>query len=92
MGRTGVCLLLSLYKFAGEDVNTIKEIEAEWNFKGGNRRFYTQRMMAGFEEQCELMDFIYRTTVLEPINRFCNYFPDINECKATPNNLYYGMY
>ena len=25
-------------------------------------------------------DFEHRTTVLEPIGRFCAYFPDINEC------------
>ena len=27
-----------------------------------------------------------RTTVLEPIMRFCNYFPDINECEPPPPN------
>lgn len=24
-----------------------------------------------------------RTTVLEPITRFCAYFPDVNECMVT---------
>lgn len=33
----------------------------------------------------ELIDEIYRQTILEPINRFCAYFPDINECKSHPN-------
>jgi bridging integrator 3 len=28
----------------------------------------------------------YRTTVLEPISRFCAYFPDINECIKKRNN------
>lgn len=27
---------------------------------------------------------IHRQTVLEPISRFCAYFPDINECTAPP--------
>ena len=26
---------------------------------------------------------LYRQTVLEPISRFCAYFPDINECMPT---------
>ena len=26
---------------------------------------------------------VFRVTVLEPITRFCAYFPDVNECKLT---------
>ena len=64
---------------------TVKEVERELNFQAGNRRDYTRGVIEGmecdgFERTCELMDYIYRTTVLEPINRFCAYFPDINEC------------
>lgn len=64
----------------------VKEVEKELNFKAGNKRNYTRGVIGardcnGFERACELMDYIYRTTVLEPINRFCAYFPDINECK-----------
>ncbi|KAK1065552.1 BAR adaptor protein Hob3 [Friedmanniomyces endolithicus] len=32
------------------------------------------------------MDYVYRTTVLEPISRFCAYFPDINECIKKRNH------
>ena len=28
-----------------------------------------------------------RQTVLEPITRFCNYFPDINECESIPHTM-----
>ena len=75
------CVPDSLYKHVGHDAEEVKEIEAEWNFQKGHQRTWTSEMMAGLEEQCELMDYIYRTTVLEPINRFCAYFPDINECE-----------
>lgn len=88
------CVPRSLRKSAEDDPcytgkTTIEEVEKELNFKAGNRRNYTQGIIGsrdcnGFERACELMDYIYRTTVLEPINRFCAYFPDINECK-----LYY---
>ena len=37
-------------------------------------------------EQKMLMH-ILRQTVLEPISRFCNYFPDINECAYFPSPL-----
>jgi hypothetical protein len=74
------CVPDSLYKSAGEDVDLPCQIEKEWKFQAGNTRHFTRHMMDGYEEQCELMEFVYRTTVLEPINRFCAYFPDINEC------------
>ena len=85
------CVPKSLHKFAEDedgmlDKKTVTDIEREWNFKAGNRRVCTQgvdggRDGNGSESACELMDYIYRTTVLEPINRFCAYFPDINDCK-----------
>jgi hypothetical protein len=76
------CVPATLYKYA-EDGDTIREIEEEWNFKAGNRRVYTnqQSEVGGFDADHGLMEYLYRTTVLEPINRFCAYFPDINECK-----------
>lgn len=74
------CVPDSLYKYAGADVELPCQIEKEWTFQAGNTRRFTRHMLDGYEEQCELMEFVYRTTVLEPINRFCNYFPDINEC------------
>ena len=75
------CVPSSLHKFADEEVEMIPQIEAEWRFQAGNRRCCTRDLRNGWKEQCELMEFVYRTTVLEPINRFCNYFPDINECE-----------
>ena len=65
------------------DRGVIEEIEREMNF-ASKRRTYTcesEVRRSGLREARVLMDFIYRTTVLEPINRFCAYFPDINECK-----------
>lgn len=67
----------------GYGEETLKEIEAELNFKAGNKRNYTKSMRQGDIVKHELIEFVYRTTVLEPINRFCAYFPDINECKLT---------
>jgi hypothetical protein len=67
------------------DVEQLHEIELEWNFKN-KRRTFTRGPDFGITEvdvqgASALMDFVYRTTVLEPVNRFCAYFPDINECK-----------
>ena len=47
----------------------------------GAREVFPGVLGSDMDAYGELMDFIYRTTVLEPINRFCAYFPDINECK-----------
>lgn len=87
------CVPQNLYQYAFDeeegalDRATIEEIEREMNFVGVNKRRYTQGFDGASEGGVEvegasmLMDFIYRTTVLEPINRFCAYFPDINECE-----------
>lgn len=65
------------------DYDVVHEIEAELNFKAGNRRNYTRDMCwRKFSKDDKLIEFCYRTTVLEPINRFCAYFPDINECES----------
>merc|ERR1712000_157849 len=37
-------------------------------------------------ETIKALDGPYRTTVIEPISRFCAYFPDINECIKKRNN------
>lgn len=63
--------------------DVLEEIEAELNWQAGNKRNYT-RNTDGFTGAVELIEFVYRTTVLEPINRFCAYFPDINECESIP--------
>ncbi|KAM0721060.1 hypothetical protein Q7P37_003346 [Cladosporium fusiforme] len=52
----------------------------EWEMNRGVQESFAGVMRGDMDAYGELMDFIYRTTVLEPINRFCAYFPDINEC------------
>ncbi|KAH9822750.1 BAR protein [Teratosphaeria destructans] len=68
----------------------IGAIEQEWNFESKRRHFtrgpdlwITEVDVRGAND---LIEFIYRTTVLEPINRFCAYFPDINECIKKRNH------
>lgn len=63
----------------GEDSQELRMIE--WEMNRGVQESFAGVMRADMDSYGELMDFIYRTTVLEPINRFCAYFPDINECK-----------
>lgn len=54
----------------------------EWQMNRGVQESFAGVLRADMESYGELIDFIYRTTVLDPINRFCAYFPDINECKS----------
>ncbi|RMZ02926.1 hypothetical protein D0862_05842 [Hortaea werneckii] len=67
-------------------MDTIDIINNQLQFRNGNTRHLTRGFDGTSEGGVEveggsmLMDFVYRTTVLEPINRFCAYFPDINEC------------
>ena len=62
--------------------SVLEEIEAELNFKAGNKRNYTRGYSPKYMQgAAELIEIVYRSTVLEPINRFCAYFPDINECE-----------
>ena len=62
-----------------EDKEELRQIE--WEMKRGAQDSFAGIMRVDLDAHGELMDYIYRTTVLEPINRFCAYFPDINECK-----------
>jgi hypothetical protein len=57
------------YKQAVEDLDaeTIKALDGPYRYAQQN---YGGRLLTRL-----------RTTVLEPISRFCAYFPDINECK-----------
>ena len=64
-----------------EDKEELEQIE--WEMKRGEQGSFSGLMRVDLDAHGELMDYIYRTTVLEPINRFCAYFPDINECKST---------
>jgi len=74
------------------DMDVIHEIEWELNNKRSWTKLGKEQEQDGhnavvsaesYERAGQLMDIIYRTTVLEPINRFCAYFPDINECKPS---------
>jgi hypothetical protein len=67
------------YEKGTEDKEELRQIE--WEMKRGAQDSFAGLMRVDLNAHEELMDFIYRTTVLEPINRFCAYFPDINECK-----------
>ncbi|KAK4621604.1 hypothetical protein CLAFUW4_07201 [Fulvia fulva] len=81
-------------RFPHEDFNIfndyLSEVEAELNWKSKERTFSrntTHYEIQSFDQgSVELIDVIYRTTVLEPINRFCAYFPDINECIKKRNH------
>lgn len=77
----------SLCRYA-PDENTIMDIEAEMNFVGKKRNFTkgVTELSEDVEAARMLIESVYRTTVLEPINRFCAYFPDINECIKKRNH------
>jgi hypothetical protein len=73
-----------------------EQIYKEMRFEGGNKPGFTRDWNQNEQKEAsELIEYVYRTTVLEPINRFCAYFPDINECKfgssvrsaTSPNDL-----
>ena len=59
----------------------IQEIEKEMNSKHARSAVWVE-VFHRFETESQLLGDVYRTTVLEPINRFCAYFPDINECES----------
>lgn len=78
------CVPQDLCKYAWQEGGSLDEellrgIELEMN--AGRAQTHIAQAHAQYRQFDELMDYIYRTTVLEPINRFCAYFPDINECK-----------
>ncbi len=88
------CVPVQLYQCAFDedkgvlDQATIDEIEAEMNGKARKNREKGSGNASGvaavsvdLDGAIKLMDYVYRTTVLEPISRFCAYFPDINECE-----------
>ncbi len=47
----------------------------------GVSRYYKQAVSDLDAETVKALDGPYRQTVVDPISRFCAYFPDINECK-----------
>ncbi|KFY86225.1 hypothetical protein V500_07783 [Pseudogymnoascus sp. VKM F-4518 (FW-2643)] len=64
-------------------------IDAFYGDSGANdgvSRSYKQAVADLDAETIKALDGPYRTTVLEPISRFCAYFPDINECIKKRNH------
>ncbi|TKA25475.1 Protein hob3 [Friedmanniomyces endolithicus] len=65
---------------------TIDAFYGEAGAKDGVSRSYKQAVEDLDAETVKALDGPYRTTVLEPISRFCAYFPDINECIKKRNH------
>ncbi|KAL2278131.1 hypothetical protein FJTKL_14938 [Diaporthe vaccinii] len=59
---------------------TIDAFYGDAGAKDGVSRSYKQAVEDLDAETIKALDGPYRTTVLEPITRFCAYFPDVNEC------------
>lgn len=59
---------------------TIDAFYGDSGAKDGVSRSYKQAVEDLDAETIKALDGPYRTTVLEPITRFCSYFPDVNEC------------
>ncbi|KAL8986115.1 MAG: hypothetical protein Q9205_000365 [Flavoplaca limonia] len=68
------------YKQAVEDLDaeTIKALDGP--FRSANRLLPSSSRLPWADP------YLHRQTVLEPISRFCAYFPDINECIKKRNN------
>jgi bridging integrator 3 len=65
---------------------TIDAFYGEAGAKDGVSRAYKTAVEELDAETIKALDGPYRTTVLEPISRFCAYFPDVNECIKKRNN------
>lgn len=59
---------------------TIDAFYGDAGAKDGVSRSYKQAVTDLDAETIKALDGPYRTTVLDPIQRFCAYFPDINSC------------
>lgn len=59
---------------------TIDAFYGDSGARDGVSRSYKQAVEDLDAETIKALDGPYRTTVLEPISRFCAYFPDVNEC------------
>lgn len=64
---------------------TIDAFYGEAGAKDGVSRSYKQAVEDLDAETIKALDGPYRTTVLDPITRFCAYFPDVNECRSRPS-------
>jgi amphiphysin len=63
---------------------TIDAFYGDAGTKDGVSRSYKQAVTDLDAETIKALDGPYRTTVLDPIQRFCSYFPDINTCRTQP--------
>ncbi|KAL1583752.1 Protein hob3 [Cladosporium halotolerans] len=73
----------SLRAMTASQMRIAETIDAFYGDSGatdGVSRSYKQAVEDLDAETVKALDGPYRTTVLDPINRFCAYFPDINEC------------
>lgn len=66
---------------------TIDAFYGDSGAKDGVSRSYKQAVEDLDAETIKALDGPYRTTVLEPISRFCAYFPDVNECMWRPRGM-----
>ncbi|KAF2151403.1 BAR domain protein [Myriangium duriaei CBS 260.36] len=65
---------------------TIDAFYGDAGARDGVSRSYKQAVEDLDAETIKALDGPYRQTVLDPINRFCAYFPDINECIKKRNH------
>ncbi|OOQ87625.1 Protein hob3 [Penicillium brasilianum] len=65
---------------------TIDAFYGDAGTRDGVSRSYKQAVEDLDAETIKALDGPYRTTVLEPISRFCAYFPDVNECIKKRNH------
>jgi hypothetical protein len=65
---------------------TIDAFYGDAGTRDGVSRSYKQAVEELDAETIKSLDGPYRATVLEPISRFCAYFPDINECIKKRNH------
>merc|ERR1712098_276917 len=79
----------SLRAMTAAQMRIAETIDAFYGESGANdgvSRSYKQAVEDLDAETVKALDGPYRTTVLEPISRFCAYFPDINECIKKRNH------
>ncbi|KAJ5169163.1 BAR-domain-containing protein [Penicillium canariense] len=79
----------SLRAMTASQMRIAETIDAFYGDAGthdGVSRSYKQAVEDLDAETIKALDGPYRTTVLEPISRFCAYFPDVNECIKKRNH------
>lgn len=79
----GTLLILWAIAMTASQMRIAETIDAFYGDSGardGVSRSYKQAVEDLDSETIKALDGPYRTTVLDPINRFCSYFPDVNEC------------